>query len=100
MTTDYPAVQRGLEIGADVLLVAKNGVDGLYSADPRKDPQAKLIQDITYQDVIMQNLRVMDPAAFVLAREQNLPMHIFELGEPGRMAQICQGARFGTFIHG
>lgn len=100
VTTDYPSVQRGLEIGADVLLVAKNGVDGLYTADPKRDLGAQLLRDVTYEEVIARNLRVMDPAAFVLAREHGLPMHVFDMNAEDALVQLCQGERIGTYIHG
>lgn len=98
VTTDYPAVQRALEIGADALLAGKNGVDGLYSADPRKDVLAELITEISYDQVIGRDLRVMDPAAFVLGREHGLPMHIFDICARGLIADICLGRSHGTYI--
>jgi uridylate kinase len=94
VTTDYPAVQRALELDADALLVAKRGVDGVYDSDPNVNPTAKRYHSLTY-DV---GVRVMDTSAFVLANEQSLTMHVFDVAAVGVMRQICAGADLGTRI--
>jgi uridylate kinase len=98
VTTDYPAVQRALELGADALLVAKHGVDGVYSADPRKDPAAERYDHLAYEEVIARDLRVMDPSAFILARDHGLPLHVFDVDRTGAMAAIVSGEDVGTTI--
>jgi uridylate kinase len=98
VTTDYPAVQRALELDADVLLVAKRGVDGVYDSDPQKNPNAVKFSRLTYAEALAQGVRVMDTSAFVLANEQSLTMHVFDVAAVGAMSQICQGAELGTRI--
>ena len=98
VTTDYPAVQRSLELEADVLLVAKNGVDGVYDSDPKTNPDAKRFTTLTYDDAISNGIQVMDTSAFVLANEQNLTMHVFDVGAVGVMRRICEGEELGTRI--
>jgi uridylate kinase len=98
VTTDYPAVQRALELDAEALLVAKHGVDGVYSADPRVDPDATRFAALAYADVIADDLRVMDPSAFILARDHGLPLHVFDVGRSGAMAAIVSGEDVGTRI--
>ena len=98
VTTDYPAVQRSLELDADVLLVAKNGVDGVYDSDPKTNPDAKRFTTLTYDEAISNGIQVMDTSAFVLANEQNLTMHVFDVGAVGVMRGICQGLELGTKI--
>jgi uridylate kinase len=98
VTTDYPAVQRALELDADVLLVAKRGVDGVYDSDPNVDPSAKRYDRLSYDEALAAGVRVMDTSAFVLANEQGLTMHVFDAAAPGAMRQICEGADIGTLI--
>jgi uridylate kinase len=83
LTTDYPDVQRAVEVGADALLVAKNGVDAVYSADPRLDPHAE---------------RVTDQAAFILAKEHRLPLHVFDVEKTGVMTAIINGESVATEV--
>jgi len=97
-TTDYPAVQRAVELDADALLVAKNGADGVYDADPNKVPGARRFDHLTYQQVIDQGLGVMDQAAFILARDHHLPLHVFDIDRPGAAAAITTGSPIGTTI--
>ncbi|WP_412540108.1 UMP kinase [Longispora sp. K20-0274] len=99
VTTDYPSVQRALELGADALLVAKRGVDGVYSADPKTTPDARRFTELTYAEAIAQDIRVMDPGAFVLAGEQRLLMHVFDVAATGAMRAVCEGEDVGTRIH-
>jgi uridylate kinase len=98
VTTDYPAVQRALELDADALLVAKQGVDGVYDSDPKINPHAVRFTTLTYDEAISAGVRVMDTSAFVLANEQGLTMHVFDVAAMGVMRDICEGAEHGTKI--
>jgi uridylate kinase len=98
VTTDYPAVQRALELDADALLVAKHGVDGVYNCDPRTNPDAVRYTTLTYDEAIAADIRVMDTSAFVLANEQGLTMHVFDVAALGVMRGICEGEELGTRI--
>ncbi|TDC56960.1 UMP kinase [Jiangella ureilytica] len=97
-TTDTVAAQRALEIGCDRLLMGKNGVDGVYDADPRKDPTARKYSSITYGDVLRQRLNVADPAAFSLCMDNQLPIVVFGLGEANGIARAIRGERIGTLV--
>ncbi len=98
VTTDYPAVQRALELDADALLVAKRGVDGVYDSDPHVNPAAVRYARLTYDEALAAGVRVMDTSSFVLAGEQGLTMHVFDVAAAGVMRQICEGAELGTRI--
>jgi uridylate kinase len=98
VTTDYPAVQRALELEADAVLVAKRGVDGVYDSDPHQNPAAVRYSELTYDEALAAGVRVMDTSALVLANEQALIMHVFDVAAPGVMRQICEGADLGTRI--
>jgi uridylate kinase len=98
VTTDYPAVQRALELEADALLVAKRGVDGVYDTDPNVDPDAKRFTTLTYAEALAAGVKVMDESAFVLANEHGLVIHIFDVAAVGAMSAICQGEDIGTRI--
>ena len=98
VTTDYPAVQRALELEADALLVAKRGVDGVYDSDPHLHPDAQRYTDLTYDEALAVGVRVMDTSALVLANEQGLTMHVFDVAAKGAMREICSGADLGTRI--
>jgi uridylate kinase len=98
VTTDYPAVQRALEVEANALLVAKRGVDGVYDSDPKLNPDAVRFERLTYDEALAMGVRVMDTSAFVLANEQALTMHVFDVAAAGAMRQICEGADIGTRI--
>jgi uridylate kinase len=98
VTTDYPAVQRALELDADALLVAKHGVDGVYNCDPKTNPDAVKYATLTYDEAIAADIRVMDTSAFVLANEQGLTMHVFDVAAEGVMHGICEGGELGTRI--
>ena len=91
VTTDYPAVQRALELDADALLVAKHGVDGVYDSDPKHNPDAGKFLTLTYEEALAADIRVMDTSAFVLANEQALTMHVFDVAAYGAMRAICEG---------
>ncbi len=98
VTTDYPAIQRALELRADAILAAKNGTDGIYTADPRTDPTARRYRNVKYDTVIRNNLRALDQSAVLLARDHDLPIHVFDFDAPGIMNRICQGEDVGTLI--
>ena len=98
VTTDYPAVQRALELDADALLGAKHGVAGVDDSDPKHNPDAKRYTSLTYDEAIAAGVRIMDTSAFVLANEQSLTMHVFDVGAVGVMRGICEGLELGTRI--
>jgi uridylate kinase len=98
VTTDYPSVQRALELRAQAILAAKNGIDGVYTADPHRDPSARRFKQINYDTVILRNLKAMDQSAVLLARDHGLPVHVFNFDTPGTMCQICTGEDIGTLI--
>lgn len=98
-TTDTVAAQRALEIGADALLLAKSGVDGVYSADPRKDHSATKFDFISYDDVLSKSLAVADAAAFSLCRENKLPIVVFNLLQKGNIARAVRGEAIGTLVN-
>ena len=98
VTTDYPAVQRALELDADALPVAKHGVDGVYDSDPKVNPAATRYTHLTYDEALAARVRVMDTSAFVLASEQALTMHVFDVAAVGVMRRICEGNDLGTRI--
>jgi len=98
MTTDYPAVQRAIEVRAQALLSAKSGTDGIYTADPNQDPTARRYSEISYDSVVRQNLRALDQAAVLLARDNRLRLHVFSFDHPDAMYRLCQGEDVGTLI--
>jgi uridylate kinase len=97
-TTDTVAAQRALEVGAEVLLLAKSGVDGVYNADPRKDPSAKKYDTISYDEVLQKSLAVADAAAFSLCRENSLPIVVFDLMTAGNIGRAVRGEKIGTLV--
>ena len=97
-TTDTVSAQRALEIGAEALLLAKSGVDGVYSADPKKDSTATKYDTITYDEVLSKSLAVADAAAFALCRENKLPIVIFDLMQNGNIARAVRGETIGTHV--
>jgi len=96
-TTDSAAALRANEIHADVLLKATR-VDGVYTADPRKDPKAELLREVSYQQVLERDLRVMDAAAISLCRDNDLPIVIFNLEQPGNIRRVVGGERVGSIV--
>lgn len=96
-TTDSAACLRGIEIEADVVLKATK-VDGVFSADPVKDPSATLYSEIDYQDVLEKELKVMDLAAFTLARDHKMPIKVFNMTKPGALKRVILGESEGTLI--
>jgi uridylate kinase len=97
-TTDTVAAQRALEVSAEALLLAKSGVDGVYSADPKKDPSAVKYQTVSFNDVLSKSLAVADAAAFSLCRENNLPIVVFDLKNKGNIARAVRGDSVGTLV--
>ena len=98
VTTDYPAVQRALEMRCEAILAAKHGVDGVFTDDPKANPAARRYKSLTYGDVVSQDLRVMDQSAMLLARDHSLPIHLFNFDRPGCIRRICLGEDIGTYI--
>jgi uridylate kinase len=98
VTTDYPSVQRALELEADALLVAKRGVDGVYDKDPNAHPDATRYHQLSYREAISNGLKIMDTSAFVLAEEHRLVMHVFDVAGDGLMRDACLGHDVGTTI--
>jgi len=96
-TTDSAASLRAIEIEADVVLKGTR-VDGIYSADPEKDPTAERYENITFQDVFEKNLNVMDMTAFTLCRENELPIIVFDMNKPGNLRRVTQGESVGTLV--
>ena len=97
-TTDTVAAQRALEVSAQALLLAKSGVDGVYSADPKKDSSAVKYQNVSFDDVLSKSLAVADAAAFSLCRENNLPIVVFDLKNKGNIARAVRGDSVGTLV--
>ena len=96
-STDTVAAQRALEIKADEVLVAKNGVDGVYTADPKKDPSATKLETITYQDALVQGLKVVDATAFSLCMDNKMPMRVFGM-QGDNVSRAILGAHIGTLV--
>jgi uridylate kinase len=96
-STDTAGAQRALEIGCQVLLMGKSGVDGVYDSDPNKNPDAVKFDSISYDDVLLRNLQVADPTAFALCRDNNLPIVVFELSD-GNIAKVVRGEKIGTLV--
>jgi uridylate kinase len=97
-SSDTAAALRGVEIHAEVLLMAKNGVEGVYTADPREDPEAMLIKEITHMDAVSRRLRVMDLTALTLCMENSLPIHVFNMDDERNIDRIVCGERVGTLV--
>ena len=98
MTTDTAAALRAIEIGAEVLLMGKNGVNGVYNADPHKDPKAQKFNELTYIDAIKLRLEVMDSTALSLCMENELPIVVFDLQAPESILQAIAGEPIGTRV--
>jgi uridylate kinase len=97
-STDTVAAQRALEIHADIVLMSKNGVDGVYSADPRTDPDAVKLDRVTFEEALRQGLRVADAAAFSLCMDNRLPMLVFGAGGDDTIIKAVSGEKIGTLI--
>jgi uridylate kinase len=96
-TTDTAAALRALEIGAEAILMAKNGVEGVYDGDPRTDPGAQFLPEITHLEAIERGLKVMDTTALSLCMDNRVPIHVFELAE-GNIVRVASGERIGTIV--
>ena len=97
-STDTVSAQRALEIDADVVLVAKNGVDGVYTGDPHTDKAATKIDEITYQEALVKGLKVVDSTAFSLCMDNKMPMVVFGMEPAGNVAKAIRGERIGTLV--
>ena len=99
-TTDTAAALRASEIGAEIMLMAKNGVDGVYSDDPRTNPNAKKYSTITYDDIIIKGLKVMDTASCALCKQNQIPIMVFDFAAKGSILKILKGENTGTYVGG
>lgn len=97
-TTDTTAALRAVEIGAEVVMKATN-VDGVYDADPTINPNAALLEEITYMEVIAEDLKVMDLTAITMCKDHNLPITVFNISRPGNIVKAVRGERLGTLVH-
>ncbi|RQP12685.1 MAG: UMP kinase [Microbacteriaceae bacterium] len=97
-STDTVSAQRALEIGADAVLVAKNGVDGVYDDDPRKNPDAKKLERVSYQEALVQGLKVVDSTAFSLCMDNGMPMLVFGMEPAGNITRALRGEQIGTLV--
>ena len=98
VTTDYPAAQRAIEVRCDAVLAAKHGVDGVYDADPKKEPSARRYLSLPSDEAIRNNLRAMDQSALLLARDHGVPVHVFDFDTRGAARRICLGEDVGTLV--
>ncbi len=97
-TSDTAAALRAIEIHAEALLMGKNGVEGVYTADPRTDPSAEFIAQITHMEAVERRLRIMDLTALTLCMENGLPIHVFNIDDEGNIDRIVSGERVGTLV--
>ncbi|MDQ6751879.1 MAG: UMP kinase [Actinomycetota bacterium] len=97
-STDTVAAQRALEVHADIVLMAKNGVDGVYTADPKKDPDAQKLDTLTYDEAMQRDIRVMDQTAFSLCKDNNVTMLVFGMEGEGNVARAIRGEKLGTLV--
>lgn len=97
-STDTVSAQRALEIKADEVLVAKNGVDGVYTDDPKRNPDAELIDSISYHDALVRELKVVDATAFSLCMDNHMPMRVFGMNQPGNITAAIAGEQIGTRV--
>ena len=99
-STDTAAALRAAEIGANVILMAKQGVDGVYDSDPHLNPQARRYDEISFDEALQRNLRVMDQTALALCRENGIPILVFDIGVPGNLLRVAAGEKVGTLVGG
>jgi uridylate kinase len=97
-TTDTAAALRAVEVHAEAILMAKNGVEGVFDADPRTNPDAKLLTEITHMDALRRELKVMDATALTLCMENGLPIHVFNMDDERNIDRIVSGERVGTLV--
>ncbi len=98
-TTDTAAALRASEINAEAMLMAKNGVDGVYTDDPNTNPNAKKLDNITYDDIIKNGLKVMDTSAGALCKQNHIPIVVFDFKKQDGIKEILSGKEIGTYIH-
>ncbi len=99
-TTDTAAALRASEIDAEVMLMAKNGVDGVYSDDPRVNPNAKKYENISYDDIIVKGLKVMDTSSCALCKQNSIPIIVFDFAAQGSIMKILGSEKIGTYVGG
>jgi uridylate kinase len=97
-TSDTAAALRAIEVHCEALLMAKNGVEGVYTADPREEPDAEFIAEITHMDALQRQLKVMDLTALTLCMENNLPIYVFNMDDERNIDRIVCGERVGTLV--
>ena len=97
-STDTACVLRATEIGAEVVLMAKNQTEGIYDSDPRKNPNARLFEKITFTEILSRNLQVMDSTAASLCKDNNLDLIVFNMNTEGNIVRAVQGEKIGTFV--
>jgi uridylate kinase len=97
-STDTVAAQRALEVHADVGLMAKSGVDGVYTADPKKDPAAEKLEKLSYDDALRRDIRVMDQTAMTMCKDNNLSMVVFGMEGEGNVTRAIRGEQLGTLV--
>ena len=97
-TTDTAAALRAVEVHAEAILMAKNGVEGVYTGDPKSDPTAEFLPEITHMDALRRGLRVMDSTALTLCMENKLPIHVFNMDDERNIERIVSGERVGTLV--
>lgn len=98
VTTDYASLQRAVEIRADVVLMAKQGTDGVYTDNPNTNPDAKRYKTVSYDEAIEKELKVVDQSAYILAKDYNMPMYIFDFNQKNSILDICEGRNIGTYL--
>lgn len=99
-TTDTAAALRASEVNAEVMLMAKNGVDGVYTDDPKLNPSAKKLEDMKYDDIIRDGLKVMDTSACALCKQNNIPIIVFDFQAKGSILDILHSKKVGTYVGG
>ena len=97
-STDTASVLRATEIGAEVVLMAKNGTEGVYDKDPRKNPDAKMFDELTFKDILNKDLEVMDSTAAAICKDNKLKLIVFNMNKPGNIAKACNGEKIGTIV--
>ncbi|MCR4898299.1 MAG: UMP kinase [Acholeplasmatales bacterium] len=97
-STDTASVLRATEIGAEVVLMAKNGTEGVYDKDPRKNPDAKMFDELTFKDILNKDLEVMDSTAAAICKDNKLKLIVFNMNKPGNIAKACNGEKIGTVV--
>jgi uridylate kinase len=97
-TTDTAAALRAAEIHAEIILMAKNGVEGVYTADPARDPSAQFIPQLTHMEALERRLRVMDSTALALCMENKTPINVFNMDDDGAISKVISGGRVGTLV--